>query len=571
MTFDTSHGTGTAPASGRRSTSDVLAVIRRRWLIVAVSVVLVAGAAYVYSVEQKSVYAASADVLLSRQNLATSLSNINDPQTNIADYTRVAQTQADLATAPAVIALALRTAGLPQSQSRDLTSHSTVMAKPTADILTFRVEDGDPTMADRLASAYARSYTTYRRTVDTFGVTRALAEVHQRIQSLGQDPRQNRQLLGSLRENEQRLSTLEALQTSNAFVVRFPGLAERVSPKPKLALLIGLFFGAILGVGLALLRHSLDTRVQDPEGVSTELDLAQLGRIPELSKRQRQLHDLPMRSEPDSPTAEAFRVLRTNVEFAIIDGRIKSIMVTSAVQTEGKSTTVANLAYAFARAGRHVILVDLDLRRPYIAKFFGLVGRPGLTDVALGRLPLEDALHPVDISTHRDPANAVVAFEGNGHSPDADESAVVVGADHEHSSLRVLPCGAAPPDTGEFIGSEWLQTVLSKLEQDADIVLVDAPPLLSVGDALALTARVDALLLVARLTIVRRPMLREVRRILSSSPIQVLGSVVTGVQANQGYGYAYSYAAADDDTSSGSVRPRRWRRPLGAARSSADE
>jgi capsular exopolysaccharide synthesis family protein len=211
-------------------------------------------------------------------------------------------------------------------------------------------------------------------------------------------------------------------------------------------------------------------------------------------------------------------MLRTNLEFVNLERDARSIMVTSAVQAEGKSTTVANLAVAYARAGRRVVLVDLDLRRPFVEKFFGLEGRPGVTDVALGRLDLDHALIPVEISR-----------------PGLTESRTVSG------ELEVLPTGALPPDAGEFVGTRALGAILRNLRDRFDIVLVDAPPLLKVGDALALSARVDALIVVSRLRVVRRGMLAELQRILSAAPADRLGFAVTDAGSEDGYGSGYGY------------------------------
>jgi Mrp family chromosome partitioning ATPase len=537
-----------------------------------VVVVFVSTTAYTYSASRSPKYAASADVLLSSQNLAASLNDIQDPGANASDSNRVAQTQANLATAPTVLRLTLQAVGLPQTDIQGLLARSTVRAKPNADILTFEVEDSNATRARELASAYARSYTTYRRTLDSFGVERALARVRQRLQELRTQAEPNRALIASLGENEDRLNTLGAFQASNAFLVRSPDSADQISPKPRRALLIGLFFGGLLGLGLALLRDRFDTRVQDPDEVASALGLPLLSRVPELPRRSREAHTLAMLAEPHGISAEAFRILRANVDFATIDGDVKTIMVTSSVEAEGKSTTAANLALAYARAGRRVILVDLDLRRPYVAKFFDLVGAPGVTDIALGEASLEEALTEIDRESGAPSAEPSEVTHGNGEyevgrygaaSTDRWVRTRVVDQGSK-GNLRVLPSGPMPPDTGEFVGSTWLGQLLQELRRDADIVLVDAPPLLSVSDALALSAHVDAMLFVARLLVVRRSMFKGVRALLSSSPVHVLGCVVAGVQGDPVYAYSYSYGYKTTNTpieapsdAAVSVRPAR--------------
>ena len=227
-----------------------------------------------------------------------------------------------------------------------------------------------------------------------------------------------------------------------------------------------------------------------------------------------------MLAAPAGIHAEAFRMLRTNLEFANLGRGARTIMVTSAVEREGKSATAANLAVAFARAGKRAVLVDLDLRRPFLAPLFGLVpDRFGITDVALGHIELADATWSVGVTNGR-----AIRTHTNGHGP-------VEGV------LHFLPAGSAPPDAGEFVGTKVLADILDQLAERADVVIIDAPPLLHVGDAMILSARVDALFLVTRLNVVRRPMLAEVRRVLSTSPAARLGFVLTGSGSEETYGY----------------------------------
>jgi Mrp family chromosome partitioning ATPase len=230
-----------------------------------------------------------------------------------------------------------------------------------------------------------------------------------------------------------------------------------------------------------------------------------------------------------------FRMLRTNVEFTNMHRRARTIMVTSCVQGEGKSTTVANLAVAFARAGRRVVLVDLDLRRPYLHKFFPLPKRAGVTEVALGYTKLEDALLQVPLT---DAAIAAVR-----RRPSRNSAANGNGAVRVQGVLEVLCTGPIPPDPGEFVASPALGEILDELAERADVVLIDSPPLLSVGDALTLSERVEAMIVLTRLKIVKRPMLNELKRVLDASPAEKLGFVVAAAteEAEYGYGYGYGY------------------------------
>jgi len=299
--------------------------------------------------------------------------------------------------------------------------------------------------------------------------------------------------------------------------------------------ILGLALGLMLGIGLAFLWEALDTRVRSAEEISERLGLPLLARLPAPPRQMRKDERLVMLAEPRGDQAEAFRMLRTNLEFVRLGHDIRTIMVTSAVEQEGKSTTVANLAVALARAGQRVALVDLDLRRPFLDHFFDLRYRPGLTQVALSQTQLDDALIPIAITDAGDRRPRPANTNGNGDATASSAASLATGG------LRVLVSGPLPPNAGEFVGSEALAHILGELRDRFDTILVDAPPMLQVGDPLALSAHVDALFVVSRMNVVRRPMLNEMNRLLETAPCRKLGFVLTGAEAEDGYGYGGGY------------------------------
>ena len=290
----------------------------------------------------------------------------------------------------------------------------------------------------------------------------------------------------------------------------------------------------MLGIILVALLEALDTRVRSETEIADALKIPLLGRLTEASKRFRD-NGLVMLDEPDGMDAESFRIVRTNLEYVNADRGAQTIMITSSVRSEGKSTTAANLALTFARLGRRVVLVDLDFRRASVHRLFGLDTTVGVSDVVLGNVSLEHAIVKVPIVSGR-------RARGSRWTPiPGREAELPRVADSLPGSvaLDVLPAGAAPMDPGEFVGVRGIADVLQSLRKRADIVLVDAPPVLEVSDPMTLMLQVDAIVIVTRLGVVRQPMLKEMRRMLTTSSVSALGFIVTGERTGDDYRREY--------------------------------
>jgi len=385
------------------------------------------------------------------------------------------------------------------------------------------VNDLVPAIAARLATAYARAFVSYRHRLDTQQLQRAEAQVKLQIEQLEAIGNTRSPLYLTLVQKLQQLQAVEALLTP-PILTRPATDSVQIQPNPLRNTFLGLFLGLVVGLGLAFLREALDTRIRSAEEVEERLGLPLLARLPEPPARLRNENKISMLEAPGSVHAESFRIMRTNLDFANVDRGAQIIMVTSALEGEGKSTTIANLAVAYARAGQRVVAVDLDLRRPFLDKLFALRKRPGLTQVALGQLPLEEALIPIPISDPR--ARSV-------------ELGLATNGSAGGGSLEILASGPVPPDAGEFVGSRALSAILHSLRGMANIILVDSPPLLRVGDAITLSGTVDAIVVVSNLEYARRPILTELRRVLESCPANKLGFVLTGANLEDSYGYGY--------------------------------
>ena len=275
---------------------------------------------------------------------------------------------------------------------------------PNADLLVFSVSDPFPAAARKLALAYATQFKVYRHRLDTQSLAVALADVRRKLDAIAASGGIASPLFRTLTDSYRSLQSLQTLQAAgpSTLVVGPAGNVSLVQPKTRRNLILGILAGLALGIGLAFLREALDTRVHSAEEMRARLGLPLLGHLPRPHRRLRGARQLATLSEPTGQSAEAFRILKANLDIRLVWQDVKSIIVTSTAQGEGKSTTAANLAVTVARSGRHVILVDLDLRHPGIDRFFDLGDRPGLTSVAEACVDLDDALSAVDVRTsHR--------------------------------------------------------------------------------------------------------------------------------------------------------------------------
>ncbi len=300
----------------------------------------------------------------------------------------------------------------------------------------------------------------------------------------------------SLLKSYEDLRVTEARSTDSLSVAELADLPRSpVRPQTLMNTLLAAVVGAMLAVGVAFLVEYLDDTLKSPEDIKETLDLITMGIVARFPHDQKDpKSSIVVASNPRSPISEAFRTLRTNIQFASVDRKIRTILVTSANPGEGKSTVTANLAMVLAQAGQRVALMDGDLRRPTVHRWLGLSNNAGLT-------------------------NAVISDAGhlNGFLQATDTE-----------FLKVLTSGPLPPNPAELLGSERMRQILEDLKSTVDVVVIDAPPTLVVTDPAVLSKWVDAVLLVVESGATRREAAR-----LAAENLQRVGANVIGVVLNK--------------------------------------
>ena len=403
-------------------------------------------------------------------------------------------------------------------------------------VVDVNAKSGEPEVAADVANAFANAYNEWRGELDQEAIQAGIDAVQNELAKYTTVLERQSSDYVIL---QQRLRDLQILQATSTgpFRVTNPATAPGApsSPDPMRDAIVGLAAGLILGVIVAFVRQQLDKKVHSDEELSQLLGLPVLGRLPRFPKKTTGSDLVVALKDPHSLEAEAFRVLRSNLDFVTLDDDVKAIMVTSSVRGEGKSVAISNLAVSLASAGKRVVLIDCDLRRPRIHSYFNLNNATGVSTVVTARTPLEDTVQSISLSSlPRVLISSEMTVGGRSDTP--------VALPEETGWLRVLTSGPLPPNPGEIAASKRLGDLIARLKDGADLVLVDSPALLAVGDTNAIARLVDGLVFLTDLDAVDRPMIEEARERLSHMPCRRLGLVLQRQKNGKPYRYVEYYA-----------------------------
>lgn len=441
---------------------DYLRIARRNWILV-VSVALVgllAGGAA--SILTKPTYTAETQLFVAIQSSGSvqELQQGNTfSQARVQSYVRTVQT-------PIVLQPAIDALGLPISAA-DLAKQVEATTDLNTVLINISVSDSSPAQAAALAEAVASSLI---KAVDSL----------EKPKTGGTSP-----------------VSLSIIKPATAPL-------KPSGPNTRLNLILGFVIGLALGVGAAVLRTALDNRIRGEADLRRVTNAPLLGGISFDADAARK--PLLTQTAPQSPRAESFRQLRTNLQFANVSGRAKTVLVTSSLPGEGKSTIATNLAIALAQAGQTVCLIDADLRRPMIGEYLGLERGVGLTTALVGTADALELLQPW-------------------------------GDDQ----LFVLASGQIPPNPSELLGSDEMKRLIASLEHSFDAIVIDAPPLLPVTDAAVLSQHVGGVVVVVGAQKIKNQDLQKALSALALVSSNILGVILNRLPVKGPDAYAYTY------------------------------
>ena len=482
---------------------DYLRVLRSHRLLILGFTVAFAAATFLVSSLQHKEYTAETD--LSFRDISQDLNLIGQSTIPELAPDQRAAINADRVTRPDVVDQ-VRKSLKTNLTTNELKDKVSTQVGSRTNFVVVQATDGDPQLAAKIANAFGREV----QTLDT-------NEVRDRVDGVIKNLRADLKRAKASRDPTAAV-TIQVDETQIAHLQAVKELARPVevaraaeppsspsSPLTKRNTLLGALVGLAFGLLAAFLRDSLDSRLRSTDEVQAELRLPVVGRVPDDALGHAGFANGSVENADVESHLEAFRMLRTNLEFLQAGSPMKTVMVTSGLPEEGKSTVALALAGAAAVAGKRTLLVECDLRRPCLADRLGIDDEPGLTDYLMGDARPSDILQVVKLGA---------ASGGNGAS----------GSDDGVSSMVCITAGSTPELPAEMLGSDKFSSFLTKVSRAYDIVVLDTSPILSVVDALELAPQVDGLLVCVRLSKTTREEAKAAREALAQLPAEMLGS-----------------------------------------------
>jgi capsular exopolysaccharide synthesis family protein len=344
-----------------------------------------------------------------------------------------------------------------------------------------------------------------------------------------------RELYDLLIKRFKETSVTEDIDTSNLRIIDKAEFAYQVSPNTRRDLRLAMVIGLMLGLGLAFLFEYLDNTIKTPEEVEQYFPIPLLGVILAHTVGGRRAEDPDKKEElisledPRSAVSESYRSIRTRILFSTADSQPKSILMVSAMESEGKTISSANLAVIMARTGSRVLLLDCDMRKPRLNTLFGIEREKGVSNVLVGDCDIGTAVRQTAIP-----------------------------------NLHVMPCGHIPPNPSELLGSRAMQQMLNTLGKDYDRIVIDSSPISAVTDAVVLSKVVDGVVMIVQANKTEREMARRAIEQLAAVNAQMLGIILNRFDTNiNKYYYRYSYFHryyAEDDSTEKEERRKPWKK-----------
>ena len=531
--------------------------VLKRWIwLVILSIILAGAAAYFISSNMTPVYRASSRYLIDE---APGSSSSPNEYSQLLTEQILAQTYVEIATIRPILEETIIRLDLPYSTTK-LSSMVSVSAPSDRQIMAISVEDTDPQRAAAISNTIGEVFIEKNQERDNLRYAEPINNWEARMAAITEDindleialnnfgdpsdaERQATQARLQQQLNEAQLRYTEAFnslielqrdqarESSNVVLLEsaVPNY-NPISPRTLLNTILAAILGGMLALGIIILVEYLDVSVKNQDQIQADTGLPTLGAIAKI-KVTNPTENLVTYDHPRDPLSEAYRVLRTNLGFSAIDSDLKSIVITSASPSEGKSTTTANLGVVMAQAGKRVIIIDSDLRRPTQDKFFDLTNSHGLTTALLDNLS-----HP---ATHL-------------------KNTKIRG-------LRVLTSGPIPPNPAEILSSQRMGQLIDALTAEADVLLFDTPPVLTVTDAAVLAPQTGGTLFVVQVGETRRDTLAQAVDRIRNNNAQVLGVLLNRIKPSHGSYYYYQYYSTYGDDNLGRRRIRRRSKSKGEA------